>query len=251
MEPFFPLSLIIFPYVYIAPFINMPVGTSFKQWKWRLLARKRKEAREGYTTEIPLPEMYSPLPDMLSLQLRRNWRATFIGGAVYAPLIGYMLLMFVLDWQANMQYLAQREEISAWALLGGLGPSLFYCAYIFPALQAFVLAPRQRIIATQNGLVCYRGLSFCFVPWSEARLFAVIAEQKGTRVFELSDSKSVIRWSSKPRGNYGDTFPAGTVGTAPLGMIKAESSVEDYQWQVLQLVTIVADRTHLPLYNLL
>ncbi len=71
-----------------------------------------------------------------------------------------------------------------------------------PALSAFVLAPRQYLIATQDGLIGYRGLRLRVIPWQEARLFAVIAKQE-TLVYELASSTTLIRWSSKPAWSYG------------------------------------------------
>jgi hypothetical protein len=246
-----PFLLIIF----IGAFINLPIMTSYKQWKWRILEKNRRRAVENHlsgreTERFPLPEVYAPLPASLYVGVRRNWSATLIGGAIYALLIGYVLLTFVFDWQINMQYLVQQGEISGWTLLGGIGDALPYCLYIFPMIAPFILAPRQRLIATRDGLACHRGFSFSFISWREAQLFAVIAKQTNTLVYELSSSTSLIRWSSKPRGNYGDTFPAATIGTAPLGLVKAEHSTEEYQWQICQLTAIVAARTNLPLYDL-
>lgn len=102
----------------------------------------------------------------------------------------------------------------------------------------------------QDGLICSRWLSFSSIPWHEARLFAVITKQKQTLVYELSSRTDIIRWSDRPTWNYGDALPAGTVGMAPLGLIQAEKSVEEYQCKARQLRMLVAARTGLPLYDL-
>lgn len=89
-----------------------------------------------------------------------------------------------------------------------------------------------------------------YIPWNEALLFAVIAENQNTLVYELASSTGIIRWASQPAISYADAFPACTVGTAPLGLIQAASTTEEYQWQVRQLVVLVASKTGLPLYDL-
>ncbi len=246
------LAPIILSAIFLVTFINMSFITPYTKWKWRVRDKKRQQMVENTWSDrsiFPLPEIFTALPTTVSICVRRNWRATRIAGAIYTPLIGIVLLVFCLDWQVNMSYLAQQGEISGWALLGGIFRALLYCLFIFPAISAFILAPRQRLIATQDGLICYRGLRFSYIPWQEASLFAVIEEQRDTLVYELSSSTSIIRWSSKPAWNYADIFPAATIGTAPLGLIQAENSTEQYQWQVRQLTAMVAAGTGLPLYD--
>ncbi len=247
---FQPFLFILLPAIFIWPFINIPAIT-----RYRYLEKKRRRAVENRlsgrsTATFPLPAIFISLPATVSVRVRRSWRATSIAGAIYTTLIGFVLLAFVSDWQTNMHYLVQRGEISGWTLLGSIFNALFYCLLIFPAITAFLFAPHQRLIATRDGLICYRGLRFSYIPWHEALLFAVIAEQKNTLIYELASSTSIIRWSSKPTWNYADTFPAATVGIAPLGLVRAENSTEEYQWQIRQLTAMVAAGTGLPLYDL-
>jgi hypothetical protein len=247
---FQPFLVILLPAIFIWPFINIPIIT-----RYRYLEKNRRQAVENRlsgrpTITFPLPAIFILLPATVSVRVRRSWRATLIAGAIYTTLIGFVLLAFVSDWQFNIQSLAQRGEISGWTLLGSLFNALFYCLIIFPAITAFLFAPRQRLIATRDGLICYRWLRFSYIPWPEANLFAVIAEQHNTLIYELASSTSIIRWSSKPTWTYRDTFPAATVGIAPLGLIEAENSTEAYQWQIRQLTAMVAAGTGLPLYDL-
>ena len=246
--------------IFIWPFINLPVMVWWwpfpTGWKWKTLPKKRWQALENHLigrrmVTFPLPEVWNPLPATLSVDICRNWRVTWIAGAIYATLIGFVLLIYVSYWQSNMQYLAQQGEISAWTLLGVFLNVLFPCClFILPAILAFIFAPRQRLIATQDGLICYRGLSFSYIPWHEARLFSVIAQHKKTLVCELTSKTSLIRWSSKPESQFADIFPAGTIGIAPLGLVEYGHSREAYQWQIKQLTHMVAAGTGLPLYDL-
>src|SRR5258708_20894694 len=240
--------------IFVYPFVSFPV-VLWQRWKWSSLETKRKHAVEQrlngrVTATFPLLEVFPPFPATVSLRLCRNWRSTAIAGTIYTILIGLIVVTFVSDWQSTLLTLAQRGELSGWALLGSLFDALFYCLLIFPALWAFLLAPRQRLIATQDGLACYRGLSFTFISWHEAQLFAVIAKQTDTLVYELSTTTSLIRLSSKPTWNSSATFPAATVGIAPLGLIRAENSTEEYQWYIRLITAMVAAGTGLPLSDL-
>lgn len=241
--------------IFVWPFINSPVLVPYVRWKWKPLEKKRQQAVDNrlsgkVAVTFPLPEIFPPFPTTLSLRICRNWRSTLIASTIYTVLIEFVLLAFVADWQTTMHYLEQRGEISGWTLLGSIFDALFYCMLIFPPLIAFIFAPRQRLIATQNGLICYYGLRFSYIPWHEALLFAVITEQNNTLVYELASSTSLIRWSSKPTWTYADTFPSAIIGIAPLGLVRAENSTEEYQWQIRQLTAMVAFGTGLPLYDL-
>lgn len=258
-SPFAFIAYIFFPAVLIWPFLSLPVSTWFFLWpfggKWKYLERDRQQAVANHVNgetamTFSLPQTLAPLPTTLSVQMRRNWKATWIAGAFYAPLIGAVLWTFISTWQVNMQYLAQQGEISTWTLLGSLSFTLVCLWYTVPALSAFLFAPRQRVIATQDGLIGYRGLRLSYIPWQDARLFAAIAEEHGMLVYELASRTSIIRWSSKPAWSYGDTYPGNVIGIAPLGLMQAEHSEEEYCYQIQQLTAMVAARTGLPLYDL-
>jgi hypothetical protein len=247
---FIPIVFILFPAIFLWPFTNI-LGSR----RWKNLDRARQQAVQNRlsnrsTAPFLLPEVFTPLPSTLSLSLRRNWRATCVAGFIYALLIGLMLSTYISGWQINMQYLIQQGEVSGWTLLGSIFYGLSFCLYVLPAITAFIFTPHQQVIATPDGLICHRGLRFSSIPWSEACLFAVIAERQGVFVYELASTTSIIRWSSKPAGNYGDTFPAATVGIAPLSLVQAASSTEEYQWQTRLLTAMVAAGTNLPLYDL-
>jgi len=198
---------------------------------------------------LSLPEIYTPLPTSLSLSLRRNWRVVRIAAPIYALLGGLFLWDYAVGWQMNTQHLAQQGALSGWALPGAIIAALPVCLLCLPAIAALLFAHRQHLIATQDGLICQRGLHFSSLPWSEAKLFAVVAESQGIFVYELASHTSIIRWSSKvtPRRNV---FPAAVMGIAPLGLAQAATSDEEYQWKTRLLTAMVAARTNLPLYDL-
>jgi hypothetical protein len=234
--------------IMVFPFFNIRTGSP----EWKKLERARQRAVRSHfssvTAILPFPAIFAPFPSTVSVRLRRNWLATCIAGAIYAPLIGLILWIFVSGWQMNMQYLVQHGEISGWLLLGSILYSLLYWIYILPAIITIIFAPRQLLIATQEGLFCRQGLRFSSISWSEARLFAVIAELKGMPVYELASSTSIIRWAYEPGSDGG--LPTAAIGIAPFGLVRAENSTEEYQWQIGQITALVAAGTGLPLCDL-
>jgi len=254
-DPFFYIQLIIPLGSY--PFGLFLIGNTLGEKRWKQLKQDRQQAFKDYVNgdktwkTYPLPEYSDPLSTTVSVQMRRNWRTTWIAGAIYSIPISLLLFICTLYWQSGMQYIV---EMSGWVFLCTLLWLLlwlsFTCIFCLPVLAVFLFAPHQKLIATRSGLFCYRYLRLSYIPWEEARLFAVIHKAGGSQVYELSSSTQVIRWSSKPESQSMGTFPVGTTGIAPLGLIQAEKSSEEYQWQILQLILMVADGTGLPLYDL-
>jgi hypothetical protein len=248
-ETFALIADVLIAAIFITPFINIQHFSP-----WRRFERDRQRVVQNHFSGIvmaslSLPEMHTPLPTSLSLSLRRNWRVVRIAAPIYALLGGLFLWDYAVGWQMNMQHLAQQGALSGWVLPGGIIAALPVCLLCLPIIAALLFAHRQHLIATQDGLICQRGLRFSSLPWSEAKLFAVVAESQGTFVYELASHTSIIRWSSKvtPRRNV---FPAAVMGFAPLGLAQAATTDEEYQWQIRLLTAMVAARTNLPLYDL-
>jgi len=238
------------PIILAVPFISNTIDSK----KWKLLEQDRQDTVKGHfnskgLAKYALPEIFVTLPATISIQVRRNWRSTWIYGSFYGLLLGILFLTQALDWQANIQYLIRQGEISGWAFLGSIPDVLMAFLPTIFISAIFILAPRQRLIATQDGLICYRYWRFSYIPWHEARLFAAVGEYNQTIVYELASSTQVIRWASRPTALSKNNLPEATMGLAPLGLIKAENP-EEYQWQVRQLTAMVADRIGLPLYDL-
>lgn len=116
-----------------------------------------------------------------------------------------------------------------------------------PAFLAIILAPHQRLLADESGLYCYLGPRATYIPWHEARLFSVIAEEYGILVYELASEISFIRWSYTLMKN---DFPYATFGSAPLKIVQADTSKGEYRQRIRLLTALVAERTGLPLVDL-
>lgn len=234
----------------LSPFLNMP-GSS----RWKHLERKRQEAVKRHVADefvplFPLPEMPEPSPANLAIRVHRDWLVTALVSLFYLPLLGLILGLFILDWESNMQYLAIHSEMSTGmlfsTLFGGIGNFLF----TLPIIVILAFATQQQIITTSDALVCQRGLHFRYIPWHQARLFAVIEKRKDVIVYELSSGTNLIRWSNKPAGGFLSTLPAATIGVAPFGLVRAPTSNEEYQKRIRELTVAVSARTALPLYDL-
>lgn len=122
-----------------------------------------------------------------------------------------------------------------------------YSTPIFPAFLAIILAPRQHLLADEDGLYCYLGLRATYIPWHEARLFSVIAEERGILVYELASEINFIRWSYTLMK---DGFPYATFGSAPCKIVQADTSEDEYRRRIRILTVLVAERTGLPLVDL-
>jgi hypothetical protein len=221
--------------------------------RWGAFERNRQRAARASFSDTsietyPLPEMFMPLPPTVVVRMKRSWRVTRIAGYIYAPIVAVILGAGVFSWQIHLNYLLQQREVSGWMLLGTILYILFFCCLLFPIIKAFLFAPRQCLIATQDGLICHRELRFSYIPWYEARLFAVIAKEQDKVVYELASRTTIIRWVSQP--GYIGALPVGIMGISPLGLACAENSIGEYEWHIRQIVTMVAQCTHLPLYDL-
>jgi len=222
-----------------------------RDWRWKELERNRQQAAaallQGYSPVLfPLPMIVGPLQTTLSIRTHRNWHGTGIAVVIFTLLWGFWLVKFFYNWQPNVQPFMQQEQISLMLLKIIINVAI-YSIPVLPAFLAIILAPRQQILADQDGLFCYLGPRATYIPWHEARLFSVIAEEKGILIYELASEISLIRWSSTL---IRDNFPFATMGSTPFRLAQADPSLEEYEQLIRLLTVLVADRTGLPLADL-
>lgn len=220
-----------------------------KQWKSLESNRQRiaTAALEGsLPVEFPLPVVVGPLPSTLSIQMRRDWRGTGIFGMVLALLWGLLFVYFFYGPLTNLHFFIQQRQ-NGWIVLRIIFNVALYSLLSFPTLLQIILAPRQQLFATQDGLLCRCGLSIRSIPWHESRLFSVIAEERGILVYELASRASLIRWSSTL---IKDHFPFATVGSAPVGLVQAYPSEDEHRQLIHILTVLIAEKTGLPLVDL-
>jgi hypothetical protein len=123
-----------------------------------------------------------PVPVTLTMKLSRG---TYLFFAVFWLLMLGIVIVFqtptFLAWQILWQFIA------GWLMLGAL------------VLGLCVLAFYQRIEVTSESLMVQHGWKRGRIPWTEARLFAVINldEQELSRAnaYELSSARTILRWT--------------------------------------------------------
>jgi hypothetical protein len=169
----------------------------------------------------------------------------------YVPLIGVLIWCFGYGFLANVQHLIVEGKISALLLFGGICSILPFCIVTFPAITAFLFEPQQHLSANRDGLYAQKRGQHNFIPWSEARLFAVIAMYQDNVIYELASAACTIHWSSKTAMyGSGNLIPLNTIGVSALKLARSATSEDDYRGQIHQLTDLVALRSELPLHDL-
>lgn len=222
-----------------------------RKWPWKELEPSRQQAvaalLQGFLpVQFPLPTVVGYPPTTISIHTCRNQRATGTAITTVILLWGFCLIRFFYNLQPNLQPFAQQGQIG-WILLKISINLALYSIPILPAFLAIILAPRQLLLADQDGLYCYLGLHATYIPWHEARLFSVIAEEYGVLVYELASEISLIRWSyTLMKSN----FPYATFGFAPFKLAQGDPSEDEYRRSIRLLTVLVAEKTGLPLIDL-
>lgn len=104
---------------------------------------------------------------------------------------------------------------------------------------AFFLRSKRSIVVTAHGLRVKDAGGVHYVPWSAARLFAIYKGKKDASLtyYELSSAKDIVRWE----------------WTRKFRKLKTEVpnvSMDEYNSQMQALLSLIAAKTGLPLYDL-
>ncbi len=176
-------------------------------------------------------EVALPLPT--TLKMRSNWPG-FV--AITAILMLIMAMIVVISY----------------ILVDGASPhpSHVFLTYLVLAspvlliplitmLLIFFLRRRRSIEVSENGLTLYDVSGAHYVPWNEARLFAIYMGKKDTPAiyYELASAKDIVRWTWLRK-------------FSKLNTELPTTSIEEYNWQMQELLSLIAARTGLPLYDL-
>lgn len=222
--------------------------------QWKKLEKKRQQAAfHNFMNQqqVPIPPFAASLPARLVISMQRRWSATYIGGIFYAFAILFSNLILYSLWQNYVQKIIDQKQAPGWILYGTIACLVPLCLLNIAAVIGLIYAPRQQLIATQDGLICRLGYRFRYIPWHEARLFAVIGQVKDALVYELASDSQIIRWVSKPVASSGYSAPFGVLGlTDPLSMAQAYPSKEAYEQDVQTLSAMIMTRTRQPLHDL-
>lgn len=225
--------------------------------KKALNQRRQQAARYNLAVGIaaraaaePQPET-SELPDAFAICFQRRWLGTLIVTIVGILTVGVIGLTVYGYWQIAPQAVQHGVPLFVTIFQNGMNIALLLLAVI-GFVRLLVIPPSQQLIATREGLTYRERGSTRFIPWQEARLFAVVAEQETRKygqvlLYELASKETTIRWLSSSGSIKGISHKA-TLNANILA--RPLPSPADFPRQVQFLNIIIAERTGLQLYDL-
>jgi hypothetical protein len=101
----------------------------------------------------------------------------------------------------------------------------------------------QQLPFTEAGILRYTRKKVTVIPWEEARLFAIVPITSDLRktnspftAYELSSANEVLRWSTSEH--------------MALFIGQTRLTPREQRQQMQALLSVIATKTHLPLYDL-
>jgi hypothetical protein len=221
--------------------------TQIRFWK-RLEQRRQAAAKADHSllaAEQPGPDA-TALPLPTTVGQRPKWVTFLLLPGIMLLIMLIAVIAFVVFLPHLVPPLPHHRALPHNFLFIVVGISvifiLLYCGLIFGILNAKV---RQQLTVTEHGLIMVGLLPKVHsVSWQEARLFAIDGIYGAKKypypsIYELSRANDVIRWSWMRRNSARALFFAQP--TLP---------AEEYEKQMQALLSLIAARTGLPLYDL-
>jgi len=231
---------------------------------WERLERRRQMAAGGdqklLAPEQPRPDANTlPLPTVLgqsspvtsdfsqpmTFVQRPNWKIFLvIFGVVFLTIIIFAVVFIIFSPPLFPPLPHHRALPSVFVFIAAavfLVLMLLYCGILFGVMY---FKARQHLTVTETGLIMLGFRKVHSVSWQEAKLFAIDGIFGARRyphpsIFELSSANAIVRWSWLRRSNLRVLFIAQPI-----------LSEEDYNRQMQSLLSLIAARTGLPLYDL-
>jgi hypothetical protein len=236
LSPLFnPLSL--------AGYITTPLIMVLIRIRFReRLEQRRQRAVKG---DVSLLAVEQPAPNIMALPLsitigqRPKWGTLLLLPGIFVALMAALAFLLIIP-PSNGQALPQSNVF----ILAGslLIVTLLFCGLLIAGLYA---STREQITVTEHGLIRVGVLRRVHsVSWEEARLFAIDGVYGSMKyphpiLYELSSAHDVVRWGWMRRNSMRVVFFAQPVGSA-----------EEYERQMQGLLSLIAARTGLSLYDL-
>ena len=205
---------------------------------WRRLERRRQRAAQRDQTLLAREQ---PRADEQALSLPFTI-GTRISRKYLFAIMGFLGLLAVL---AIVLYFSGNSAQSSfghflYSLLPIMAIAIVVISVLYPVLLFW--RGRQEIEVTESGLVTRFGGRVSKMDWNEAHLFAVygvlgVRNRGLASTYELSSANEIVRWVWVRRENYN------------LHLAPAVSG-DEYNRQMEGLVSLVAAKTGLPLYDL-
>ena len=243
LTPMLPLYI----FLIACALISWPLSifTSLKQEHfWKRLEQRRQEAAAG---DQSLLAAHQPVPNAQALSLpltirqRPNWFSLLL-------LPGIMLIVTAIALPIMLNILPRsvghRPVPSLFMpIFIGIAVALIliYCVVIFAILYN---KSRKQLTLTEHGLIIPSFRKAHSISWQEARLFAIdgifgAKSYPHPAIFEVSSARDIVRWGwVRPNSVKVIFFAKPTVPT------------EDYNQQMEAVLSLIAGRTGLPLYDL-
>jgi len=218
----------------------LPIIYAFQERYWKRIEQRRFAAARGEYTLLAIEQPWpQEAPMLLSpvIVLRRS-REFFL---LLTALLSALALLMALYFTGALIIYNDLSLFSSNPFL------VFFVLFLLFALipLAVVFAQRssgQEITVTEGGVTVHDNHQTHTVLWQEARLFAMYntlgAQKSGAAVtYELSSARDIVRWTWVLRKTY-------WVGLEPT------ISHDEYNWQMRALLSLVAAKTGLLLYDL-
>ncbi|MGB8348420.1 MAG: hypothetical protein WCD86_26300 [Ktedonobacteraceae bacterium] len=216
--------------------------------QWRKVERMRMspEALSNYTAQPSYAPVLrdSDMPLIIKKQMSRRILAiaTITVNSVVFLLIGIMSVVALINHDL--------PTLQDWLLLALI--ALCMAAFVTLLVCVFALIEYERIEAGERGLMMQKGFWRRFVPWEQARLFAVCGKRDyEPEWIELSSAKVILRW---PYSTKNDSLPGQQRKDYYMRKM-AETSFQpvsrgEYEHQLSRLPGYVKMKTGLPLRDL-
>lgn len=178
-----------------------------------------------------------PLPTTIRQRFNRIV-VLFFGAAVLLSAVSAVVATLILS-------AAHHQSLSLPAIIIIAAIILFLYVVLFGIILAVIYARvRQQLTVTETGLIMPGFGQVHSVSWREARLFAIDGVPGAKRyphpaLFELSSANDVVRWSWLRHSNSKLIYFA-----------RPMLPQEEYDRQMRALLSLIAARTGLPLYDL-
>ncbi len=227
----------------LAGYITTPLIMVLIQIRFRKrLEQRRQRAAKGdaslLAAEQPAPNIMA-LPLSITIGQRPKWGTLLLPPGIFVALMAALAFLLIIP-PSNGQALPQSNVF----ILAGslLIVTLLLCGLLIAGLYA---SAREQITVTEHGLIRVGVLRKVHsVSWEEARLFAIDGIYGSMKyphpiLYELSSAHDIVRWGWMRRNSMRVVFIA-----------QPASSAEEYEQQMQGLLSLIAARTGLPLYDL-
>jgi hypothetical protein len=224
------------------------INTLLQERFWKRLEQKRQAAARG---EQSLLAAEQPAPHANALQLpvtieqRPNWFVLIlIPGILLVTMAIFTIILLAfpqLLYTPTPTHRPVPQIAVPLIVITTLVATLLLCGLMFAIMYSKV---RQQITVTEHGLLKLGLRKARTITWNEARLFAMgsifgAKKYPYPLLYELSSANEIIRWTWMRPNTWRVMFFA-----------KPTVSQEEYNRQMQALLSLIAAKTGLPLYDL-